>query len=110
MQGQIRSCSRNKYLLLPQKLFPPEFVKGIVERTDNAFMKALEDNDVSDFNALGKVELVHGTKDTWVPTFNTDSAFIRLQKREVDVDKYLYDGGTHSTTYPVFVLKALSKL
>jgi len=94
----------------PSKAFNPEFIKGIVDKSDQKFIKALEDNNVSDFDALGKVELVHGTKDTWVPTFNTDSTFIRLQRRGVDVNKYLYDRGTHSSTYPIFVLKALSKL
>ena len=108
--GTDKIMQSQKIPSAPSKAFSPEFVKGIVDRTDGEFMKALEDNNVSDFNALGKVELVHGTKDTWVPTFNTDLAFTRLQRRGVDVSKYLYNGGTHSTTYSIFVLKALGKL
>jgi len=108
--GTDKIMQADKIPSAPSKAFSSEFVKGIVDKTDSQFMSVLEDNNVSDFNALGKVELIHGTKDTWVPTFNTDSAFIRLQKRGVDVNKYLYNDGTHSTTYSIFVLKALSKL
>jgi fermentation-respiration switch protein FrsA (DUF1100 family) len=100
----------NKIPSAPSNAFNPAFVEGIVKQTDKAYMNALNDNNVSDFNAIGSVELVHGTNDTWVPTFNTDSAFIRLQHRGVNVNKYLYEGGTHSSTYPVFVLRALRKL
>lgn len=95
---------------VPSKAFNPTFVKGITEKTDEAFIKALVDNDVSDFEAKGTVVLVHGTKDTWVPTFNTELAYDRLQKREVNVSTHYFEGGTHSTTYPIFVLKALKSL
>ncbi|EGK00116.1 alpha/beta hydrolase family protein [Dysgonomonas gadei] len=95
---------------VPSKAFNPIFVKGISEKTDEAFIKALIDNDVSNFEAKGTVVLVHGTKDTWVPTFNTELAYDRLQKRGVNVSTHYFEGGTHSTTYPIFVLKALKNL
>jgi len=108
--GTDKIMQSNKIPSAPSQAFNPAFVEGIVKQTDKAYMNALNDNNVSDFNAIGSVELVHGTNDTWVPTFNTDSAFIRLQHKGVNVNKYLYEGGTHSSTYPVFVLRALRKL
>ncbi len=94
----------------PSEAFSPSFVEGIINNSDKAFVDALTSNNVSNFTAKGYVDLVHGSSDTWVPTFNTDSAYVHLQKRGLNVHKYIFEGGTHSTTYPVFVIKALEKL
>ncbi|MBD8387104.1 S9 family peptidase [Dysgonomonas sp. BGC7] len=94
----------------PSKIFAPLFVEGLIKETDNDYIKALMDNNVSDFDALGSVILVHGMQDTWVPTFNTDSAFVRLQKRGVDVKTKYIEGGTHSSSYTGFIMKALETL
>jgi len=96
--------------LAPSRVFNPDFVKSLVDGSEKAFLDALKDNDVSDFDAKGSVELVHGTNDTWVPAFNTDSTYARMKRRNVDVTKILFNGGTHSTTYSFFVAKAMEKL
>lgn len=94
----------------PVNVFNANFVKELVAGTDTLFMKTLVDNNVSDFDAKGKLTLIHGDADTYVPTFNTDSAFVRLQKRGVDVQKIIVPNGTHSTTYPFFMLEVAKHL
>lgn len=94
----------------PVNVFLPAFAQGLVDKTDKPYMEALKDNNVSDFAVKGSLDLIHGSADTWVPTYNTDSAYVRLQKRGVKVEKTIVPNGTHATTYPFFVIKALNKL
>lgn len=79
----------------PAELFAPEFVDGIKGNTDTPFINALNDNNVSDFDARGRVYLIHGDEDEWVPAFNTEFAYDRLEKRGVNVVKEMVSGGTH---------------
>lgn len=95
--------------LEPVNVFLADFAKGLVDKTDKPYMEALRDNNVSDFDAKGSLDLIHGSADTWVPTYNTDSAYVRLQKRGIKVEKTIVPNGTHSSTYPFFAIKALSK-
>lgn len=87
---------------IPSEIFTADFMKGITEGTDEAFVKALDDNDVSNFDAKGKVYLVHGDQDPWVPSFNTDVAYDRLKARGVNVEKEIIEGGDHHEGTPLF--------
>ncbi|MEN9917966.1 MAG: hypothetical protein RL662_402 [Bacteroidota bacterium] len=93
----------------PVKVFTREFSKGLINKTDTAYINAVRDNNVSDFDVKGSLDLVHGSADTWVPTYNTDSTYVRLKRRNINVEKTIVDGGTHASSYAVFAIKSLSK-
>ncbi|MDU1906154.1 MAG: hypothetical protein E6772_15390 [Dysgonomonas sp.] len=80
---------------IPSDLFLPDFTNGIINEGEKDFIKALEDNNVSDFDAKGSIYLIHGDQDSWVPPFNTDLAYDRLKARGVNVEKRVVEGGTH---------------
>ena len=93
----------------PSKVFSPTLVRNLLDGTDKNFIAAFEDNDISNFMAKGSIDFVHGSADTWVPTFNTDTIYARMQRRGIPVTKTIVPGATHATAYPFFALKALSR-
>jgi len=80
---------------LPSDLFLSDFTNGIINGNDKDFIKALDDNNVSDFEAKGSIYLIHGDQDTWVPPFNTDVAYDRLKAKGANVEKRVVEGGEH---------------
>lgn len=96
---------------IPSDIFTSGFIKGIKDGSDNTFIKALDDNNVSDFDAKGEIYLVHGDKDPWIPSFNADLAYERLKARGVNIEKQIVEGGTHNDKTPLyFTMKIIEVL
>lgn len=63
----------------PQKLFKEEFINGIVDGTDSAFLEVLTDNDLLDWIPKAPVYMYHGTEDDYVLPLNTISTVDNLK-------------------------------
>lgn len=94
----------------PAEVFNSDFVAGMVDGSEKEFVAAFKANDISDFQAKGEINLVYGTKDTWVPPFNTINFAANLSKRGITANVTVAEGGTHATTYLNFAFVAVSKL
>lgn len=93
----------------PSQVFSSAIVKQLLDGSDKGLVAAFDDNDISNFKAKGSIDFVHGSADTWVPPFNTDTTYARMQIQGVPVTKTIIPGATHATAYPFFALKALSR-
>lgn len=55
----------------PSELFTPQFIQGITQETNTAFIQALRDNNVHDWNPKAPVMLFHAPGDDIVPALNS---------------------------------------
>jgi pimeloyl-ACP methyl ester carboxylesterase len=55
----------------PSELFTPQFIQGITQETNTAFIQALRDNNVYDWNPKAPVMLFHAPGDDIVPALNS---------------------------------------
>lgn len=85
----------------PQELFLPAFRTGIVNGTDAAFMNALKDNDVFDWQPRVPTLLVHGRSDDFVIPLNSQTAFDAMRRRgATNIELALVDGNHFSAVTP----------
>lgn len=82
--------------------------KGVVEGTDTALLNAVKDNDVFDWKPKTPTRLYHGTADTYVPYFNSQTAYDAMQKRgATNVTLFPVSGGDHGSSVQTFLLGTL---
>lgn len=55
----------------PSELFTPQFIQGIIQDTNTAFIQALRDNNVYDWSPKAPVMLSHAPGDDIVPALNS---------------------------------------
>jgi pimeloyl-ACP methyl ester carboxylesterase len=82
--------------------------KGVTDGTDTALLNAVKDNDIFDWKPKTPTRLYHGTADTYVPYFNSQTAFDAMQKRgATNVALFPVAGGEHGSTIQSFLLGTL---
>lgn len=83
--------------------------KGVTDGTDTALLNAVKDNDVFDWKPKTPTQLYHGTADTYVPYFNSQTAFDAMKKRGAsNVELIPVTGGDHGSSIQSYLLGTLS--
>lgn len=83
--------------------------KGITDGTDTALLNAVKDNDVFDWKPKTPTQLYHGTADTYVPYFNSQTAVEAMKKRgATNVELIPVQGGDHGSSVQTYLLGTLS--
>lgn len=83
--------------------------KGVTEGTDTALLNAVKDNDIFDWKPKTPTQLYHGTADTYVPYFNSQTAFDAMKKRGAsNVELIPITGGDHGSSIQSYLLGTLS--
>jgi len=59
----------------PSILFTQEFIEGVTMGTDTDFLSAIADNNCYRWLPQSPMQLYHGTSDSYVPYFNSQSAY-----------------------------------
>jgi fermentation-respiration switch protein FrsA (DUF1100 family) len=91
--------------LNPQVLFKSDFLNGIKNGTDTQFINAFSQNNNFDWKPTAPLRLIHGTKDDYVPFFNSQSAFDAMQARgATQVSLSPIQDGNHFTSAVPFYL------
>lgn len=94
----------------PQQLFRPEFIQGVVQGTDTAFMEVLAANDNFDWAPQAPITLYHGTEDTFVWPLNSQTAFDAMQQRGATVNYVELEGGDHGSSVGPYIQAVFSQL
>lgn len=94
----------------PQQLFRPEFIQGVVQGTDTAFMEVLAANDNFDWAPQAPISFYHGTADTFVWPLNSQTAFDAMQQRGATVNYVEIQGGNHATAVGPYLQSVFSQL
>lgn len=83
--------------------------KGVTDGTDTALLNAVKDNDIFDWKPKTPTQLYHGTADTYVPYFNSQTAFDAMKKRGAsNVELIPVTGGDHNSSIQPYLLGTLS--
>jgi len=83
--------------------------QSLINGTDTALMNAVKDNDIFDWKPKTPTLLLHGNADTYVPYFNTQTAYDAMIKRgATNVKLISVDKGTHSTSIQRFLQDTIS--
>ena len=83
--------------------------KGINDGTDTALLNAVKDNDVFDWKPKTPTQLYHGTADSYVPYFNSQTAVDAMKKRgATNVELIPIQGGEHGSSVQTYLLGTLS--
>ncbi len=83
--------------------------KGVTDGTDTALLNAVKDNDVFDWKPKTPTQLYHGTADTYVPFFNSQTAYDAMQKRgATNVQLISIAGGDHGSSVQNYLLGTIS--
>lgn len=83
--------------------------KGINDGTDTTLLNAVKDNDVFDWKPKTPTQLYHGTADTYVPFFNSQTAVDAMKKRgATNVELISIQGGEHGSSVQTYLLGTLS--
>jgi alpha-beta hydrolase superfamily lysophospholipase len=86
----------------------PEFVNGINTGTDQAFINALQDNDVYDWKPVDPLRLSHSKDDEIIPYFNSEDAYNAMTARGAkNVNLQTLSGLTHDQAIEPYVLGSL---
>jgi len=71
--------------LNPAQLFTQDFIAGIKNGTNTAFINAFRENDVYDWKPLAPITLFHAPGDDFVPVLNSQNALAALLKNGANV-------------------------
>ena len=83
--------------------------KGVNDGTDTALLNAVKDNDIFDWKPKTPTQLYHGTADTYVPYFNSQTAVDAMKKRGAsNVELIPVTGGDHGSSVQNYLLGTLS--
>lgn len=86
----------------------PTMKKGLTEGTDTQMLSAIADNDIFDWKPLIPTKLYHGDADTYVPDFNSKTAYDAMKKRGGNVTFEPIAGGTHSSAIQQYLFGTLN--
>lgn len=82
--------------------------QGLADNSDTALMNAVKDNDIFDWKPKTPTMLTHGTADTYVPPFNTQTAYDAMVKRgATNIRLNLVTNGTHGSTIERYLLDTI---
>jgi pimeloyl-ACP methyl ester carboxylesterase len=87
-------------------IFADDFVKGIKEGTDTAFINAVKDNNVYDWKPTTTTLLVHGDADETVFYFNSVNAYNAMKQKGANVTLQTVPGGTHASTITAYLTQS----
>ncbi|RYU95719.1 alpha/beta hydrolase family protein [Emticicia agri] len=83
--------------------------QSLANDSDAALTNAVKDNDIFDWKPKTPTMLTHGTADTYVPSFNTQTAYDAMAKRgATNVRLNLVTNGTHGSTIQRYLLDTIS--
>lgn len=80
--------------LNPTALFTANFILGIKNKTNTAFINAFQENNVYDWKPLAPVTLYHSSGDDFVPVLNSENALAAMQKNGATVNFVSLGGAT----------------
>jgi len=84
-----------------------EFVNGINNSTDEAFIQALKDNDVYDWKPLHPLLLQHSKDDEVIPYFNSEDAYQAMIARGAAHVQLVTLTGSHDEAIEPYVVGTL---
>ena len=91
------------------KVFNGVFLSGLLDSTDDVFLRELQRNSYCDgWKPQGKVFLHHGDADRVVPYYNSADAYYGLTTAGGDITFYTYPNGDHDTDLGNFIIKTLN--
>ncbi len=83
----------------PSLLFKNTFTDGVRNGTDTHFISVIADNNCYSWLPKMPMQLYHGTNDTYVPYFNSESAYnAMIGLGATTVELITIEGGTHATS------------
>ncbi|GAB3895468.1 alpha/beta hydrolase family protein [Spirosoma agri] len=79
--------------------FTDTFKKGVIDGTDNAFLAAVQDNDIHDWKPKTPLRLYHGDADDTVFFLNSQNAYDAMKKQgAANVQLITIPGGNHASS------------
>ena len=93
----ITQISLDEFETNPQKLFTAGFLKNLNDKTDEAFLSVLSDNDLLDWTPIAPITFYHGTEDQFVYPLNSISTAAALKEKNIKVTYVPIEGENHST-------------
>jgi pimeloyl-ACP methyl ester carboxylesterase len=83
----------------PSLLFTQEFIQGVINKTDSDFISAIEDNNSYSWIPQSPLQLYHGSNDSYVPYFNSESAYnAMIDLGATNVELFTIEEGDHITS------------
>jgi pimeloyl-ACP methyl ester carboxylesterase len=93
----ITQISLDEFETNPQKLFTTDFLKNLNDKTDEAFLSVLSDNDLLDWTPIAPITFYHGTEDQFVYPLNSISTAAVLKEKNIKVTYVPIEGENHFT-------------
>lgn len=94
----------------PTMLFTPEFMTGIVNETDHAFIAALEENQSTNWNWQAPIHFFRGSEDSLLSPINTLLASQTIENAGGQVDTTILIGEDHESVILPFTLNILKEI
>lgn len=94
----------------PTVLFTPEFMTGIVNETDHAFIAALEENQSTNWNWQAPIHFFRGSEDSLLSPINTLLASQTIENAGGQVDTTILIGEDHESVILPFTLNILKEI
>ena len=107
---QIQKDKQNTRITISfNKILSEAIKKGLADGTDTAVLNGVKDNDIFDWKPKTPTLLSHGDKDTYVPYFNTQTAYDAMIKRGATTVKLnKIAGGDHGSSVQQFLLDTIT--
>lgn len=108
--SQIQKDKQNAVIAVSFDTILTDALKqSLANGTDAALTNAVKDNDIFDWKPKTPTLLLHGNVDTYVPPFNTQTAYDAMTKRgATNVKLIIVDKGNHGTSIQPFLLDTIS--
>ena len=94
----------------PSVLFAPEFMAGIVNETDHAFIATLEENQSTNWNWQAPIHFFRGSEDSLLSPINTLLASQTIENAWGQVDTTILIGEDHESVILPFTLNILKEI
>lgn len=83
----------------------PTLIQGILSGTDTALVNAIADNDLMNWAPKIPTRLYHGTSDTYVPFYNSETTAAEMRRRgSTQVQLIPIQNGDHASSITTFLL------
>ncbi|MDR0368883.1 MAG: hypothetical protein LBH82_07080 [Bacteroidales bacterium] len=92
------------------ELFHPDFVSGVLNETDDEFIRISRKNSLVDFVPKDSLIFVWGDADSWVYPINSENIYNAMRRKGCKVASFVQSGGDHTTTLPLYVEVVLGRL
>ncbi|MBA4849837.1 S9 family peptidase [Emticicia sp. BO119] len=108
--SQIQKDKQNARITVSfNKIISDAIKQGLANGSDAALINAVKDNDIFDWKPKTPTMLTHGTADTYVPYFNTQTAYDAMVKRgATNVKLNTVNNGTHSSSVEKYLLDTIT--